>query len=188
MTATATVLLVAGICILLLGGIVAVHMAWHHGVLQRLGRASIWHPDAIPPDEWKYRNLKRVWLPIYDGVAACAGVWAALFGSPLLHSLFDGPVIDAMGITLALVATVCFFGVAFPRLWRVEIAGKIILLSLIALYAFIVTVFRTNPDPAAGFVVFILILALPLPAFRLQGLGEEIKERNDGTEEGADAQ
>lgn len=28
-------------------------------MLRRLWRASIWAPDAIPADEWKYRNLKR---------------------------------------------------------------------------------------------------------------------------------
>lgn len=154
-------------------------------ILRRVWRASIWHPDAIPPDEWKYRNLKRVWLPAYDFVAIGAGVWAVLFGSPLLHSLFDKPVIDLMGLTLALVATVCLLGAAFPRLWRVQLGGKIVLLALLGLYAFIVAVFRTNPDPAAGFVVFVLVLALPLPAFGLELLGEEIKERNDGDEEEA---
>lgn len=146
---------------------------------RRLWRASIWHPDAIPPDEWKYRNLKRVWLPIYDIIAIGAGVWAAIFGSPLLHSLFDGPVIDAMGITLAAVATVCLAGVVFPRLWKMEIAGKVTLMSLLGAYAFTVAMFRANPDPAAGFVAFVLVLAIPLPMFRLQLLGEEIKERRD---------
>lgn len=153
-------------------------------LLRAIARASIWHPDAIPPDEFKYRSLKRVWLPLYDGVAVGAGLWAAAFGSPLLHSLFDAQVIDVMGILLAAVATVCFLGVAFPALWRVEIAGKVTLMALLGSYAFAVALFRTNPDPAAGFVAFILALALPLPLFRLTLLGEEIKERRDEEENG----
>lgn len=148
-------------------------------ILRRIGRSSIWHPDAISPDEWKFRNLKRVWLPFYDLVAFGAGIWAAMFGSPLLRSLFDDPVIDVMGFGLAFVALVCFLGVAFPRLWKVEIVGKVVLMSLLGTYAFTVAVFRTNPDPSAGFVAFVLVLALPLPLFRLLLLGEEIKERRD---------
>lgn len=148
--------------------------------LRALGRATIWHPDAISPDEWKYRDLKRVWLPAYDVLAICAGVWAALYGSPVLHELFDEPVIDAMGVLLVIVATVCLLGVIFPKLWRWEICGKVLLIALIAAYAAAVVLFRSNPAPQSGFVAFVIILALPLPIFRLTLLGEEIKERREG--------
>jgi O-antigen ligase len=146
-------------------------------MLSSLYRASIWHPDSIPPDEWKYRSLKRVWLPAYDLVAIGAGMWAAMFGSPILHRLFPTEVIDLMGWLLAVSAFVCLAGVAFPRLWKVEILGKVVLVALLAAYAATVALFRTNPDPSAGFVCFIIVLALPLPMFRLTLLGEEIKER-----------
>lgn len=147
--------------------------------MRRLWRASIWHPDAIPPDEWKYRSLKRVWLPTYDLIAILAGIWATALGSPVLHALFEENVIDVLGMLLTAVATVCLFGVAFPRLWRWEIAGKVLLVGLLAAYAASVVFFRTNPDPSSGFVAFIIILALPLPIFRLTLLGEEIKERRE---------
>lgn len=147
--------------------------------MRRLWRASIWHPDAVPPDEWKFRSLKRVWLPVYDLLAIGAGVWAALFGSPVLHSLFNKPMIDALGVLLAVVATVCLLGVAFPALWRWEIVGKTILVGLLGAYAASVVLFRTNPDPSSGFVAFVIVLALPLPIFRLTLLGEEIKERRE---------
>lgn len=147
--------------------------------MRALFRASIWHPDAIPPDEWKYRSLKRFWLPVYDLIAILAGIWAALFGSPVLHELFDKPLIDAMGLLLAVVATVCLLGVIFPALWRWEIIGKVLLVALLAAYAAAVVLFRTNPDPSAGFVAFVITLALPLPLFRLTQLGEEIKERRE---------
>lgn len=148
--------------------------------MRRLWRASIWHPDAIPPDEWKYRSLKRFFLPVYDLLAVGAGIWAALFGSPVLHELFDGQVIDVMGVLLATVATVCLLGVAFPRMWKWEIAGKVVLVALLGAYAAAVVLFRTNPDPGSGFVAFVIVLSLPLPVFRLALLGEEIKERREG--------
>lgn len=147
--------------------------------MRALWRASIWHPDAIPPEEWKYRSLKRVWLPVYDLVTIGAGIWATLFGSPVLYELFGEPVIDAMGMLLTLVAAICLFGVAFPRLWRWEIGGKALLVALLAAYAGAVVLFRANPAASAGFVAFIIVLALPLPSFRLILLGEEIKERRE---------
>lgn len=150
--------------------------------MRRLYRASIWHPDAIPPEEWKFRSLKRIWLPVYDLVAIGAGIWAALLGSPVLHALFDEPVIDVLGYLLTAVATVCLFGVAFPRLWRWEIVGKVTLVGLLAAYAASVVLFRTNPDPSSGFVAFVIVLSLPLPIFRLTLLGEEIKERREDGE------
>lgn len=149
-------------------------------MFKKLWEASIWHRDAIPPEEFKYRSLKRVWLPVYDLIVMGAGIWATIFGSPLLHRLFPDDVIDLMGVLLAAAAFVCLCGVSFPRLWRVEIMGKIILVALLAAYAASVALFRLDPDPSAGFVVLVLILALPLPLFVLTLRGEEIKERREG--------
>lgn len=147
-------------------------------ILRRVWAETIWHPDALPPDEWKYRTLKRFWLPLYDLVALTAGLWAWTFGSPILHRLFHEEVVDVAGAVFALAALVCLAGITFPRLWRFELGGKITLVSLLGAYAFAVAVFRTNPDPSAAFVSFVLILAIPMPMFRLQLLGEEIKERD----------
>lgn len=146
-----------------------------------LRAASIWHPDAINPDEWKYRNLKRVWLPTYDLLAVLAGIVAALQGSPLLNRLFSAALVDTFGVALAVVAAVCLAGVAFPRLWVVEIVGKVILVGLVAAYAATILIFPTSPTPN-HFVVLILAFSLPLPLFRLNLLGEEHKERRAARE------
>lgn len=144
-----------------------------------LFQRSIWHPDAIDPDEHKFRSLKRIWLPFYDLLLIGAGVWAAFFGSPILHSLFQADVIAGLGTLLAACAAVCLIGVTFPTMWRWELAGKIVLVGLLLAYAASVVMFRTNPNPSSGFVAFIVVAALPLPIFRLTLLGEEIKERED---------
>ena len=142
-----------------------------------VARASIWHPLAIPDDERKFRATKRVWLPLYDAIMFGAGVWAVLYGSPILARLFPGELVDAAGVALAVAAVVCFLGVAFPMLWLVEIAGKLTILGLLGSYAATVALFRINPDPSAGFVVFILAAALITPLERLRVLGEEIRDR-----------
>lgn len=145
-------------------------------MFRRLWRASIWSTDAIPADEWKYRNLKRVWLPLYDLIAVFAGVQAILFGSTILNRLFPPTLVDVLGAVMTVVATVCFAGVSFPRLWAVEIVGKVMLVGLVAGYVTTILLFSENPGPNL-FVVGMLTFGLPLAFFRLNLLGEELKER-----------
>lgn len=149
--------------------------------LARLWRRSIWHPDSIPPEEWKYRWLKRVWLPIYDLFAIAAGFWAAAFGSPILYRLLgDGIAVDILGMMFAFVGTLCFLGIAFPSLYRIEIFGKILLIGMLGAYAAAIALFNANGDTTSWFVAFVVLMTLPLPFFRLNLLGEEIKERREG--------
>lgn len=138
----------------------------------------MWHPGAIPPDEWKYRNLKRVWLPLYDLIAVWAGLSAVWFGSTILNRLFTPFFVDALGWAFTGVATVCLLGVIFPRLWAFELAGKAILVSMVAGYVTAILFFSQTPEPNL-FVVGMLTWGLPLALFRLNLLGEEIKERRE---------
>ena len=145
-------------------------------MLGRLWRASIWHPEAIPPDEWKFRNLKRVWLPLYDLIAVFAGVQAVLFGSDLLNRIFDPVAVYLLGGVFITVSLTCLYGVSFPRAWAVEIVGKVILVGMIAGYITAILFFARPPGPSL-FVVGMLAFGLPLAMFRLNLLGEELKER-----------
>lgn len=129
-----------------------------------------------PSDEWKFRNLKMVWLPLYDAIAIFAGVQAVLFGSTILNRLFPPSLVDFLGAVLTIVAAVCFVGVAFPRLWLMEIIGKVLLVGLVAGYVTTILMFSENPGPNL-FVVGMLTFGLPLAFFRLNLLGEEFKER-----------
>lgn len=145
-------------------------------MIRRLWAASIWSTGAIPPDEWKFRNLKRVWLPLYDLIAAFCGMQAFLYGSPLLNVLFPADLIDALGVMMAAAALVCLAGVAFPRLWLVEIVGRIILVGMIS--AYVATIMLLSQNAGSNlFVVGMLTFGLPLAFFRLNLLGEELKER-----------
>lgn len=144
--------------------------------MRRLFAASIWAPGAIQPDEWKYRNLKRVWLPLYDLIAIYAGLQAVLYGSNILNRLFDPFVVDVFGLAMVVISTVCLAGVAFPRLWPVEMVGKVLLVGLVAGYVTTILLFSVSATPNL-FVVGMLTWGLPLAFFRLNLLGEEYKER-----------
>ena len=142
----------------------------------RLFAASIWAPGAIPADEHKYRNLKRAWLPAYDLLAVVAGIVAVGQGSTFLNRLFTGVGVDVFGVALAVLAAGCLVGVAFPRLWRVEIVATVLLVGMITAYATAIAIYPNSPQPNT-FSVLALAFSLPLPLFRLHLLGEEIKER-----------
>lgn len=140
---------------------------------------SIWHPDAISLDEYKYRDLKRIWLPLYDLVAIGAGIWVTMFKPDILSRLLPPVTMGVLGNLTVVLATVCLLGVAFPKLWKWEIAGKIGLIALIGGAALSVAIYRIGDDPANVIITFLLALALILPMFRLRLLGEEIKERRE---------
>ncbi|WP_100813005.1 hypothetical protein [Microbacterium lacus] len=144
-------------------------------LLRAIGRASIWHSSAIPENEKKYRNLKRVWLPIYDVIAIIAGILAFVFGSRLLYRLLGPELVDTVGLVYSVVALVCLFGVAFPKLWAVEIAGKIILVGLVVGYIAAIMFYSTPApnEPPPWFIVAMLAWGLPMALFRLSLLGEE---------------
>ena len=80
------------------------------------------------------------------------------------------------GVTLAVLAAGCLIGVAFPRLWHVEIVATALLVGMVAAYATVIAVYPHSPQPNT-FSVLALAFSLPLPMFRLNLLGEEIKER-----------
>lgn len=150
-------------------------------LLLALWRASIWHPDAIPLHERKYASLKRVWLPLYDVVAVGAGLNAVVHGSRLLDRLY-GPFTDTIGVLFMVVAAVCFAGVAFPRLWAVELVGKFVLVGMIIAYIAAIIV---SPSPEqmlareapSWFIVNMLALNLWLPLWRIENLTTEWADR-----------
>lgn len=150
-----------------------------------LWRASVWHPLAIPLDEWKFRNLTRVWLPFYYLIALFSGVQAIYFGSPLMNRLFVDSFVDFIAVMFALVALATLISVAFPRLWLPEIISTLVLVGLVTAYVAAILIFSRTPEPNF-FVVGMLTWGLPFAFFRLNLLGEEIKERRDHVGEAAD--
>jgi hypothetical protein len=144
---------------------------------ERVLRTTIWHPDALPPEEHKYRQQKRIYFPLYAAIVIGAGIWAVAYGSPVLHRLFDEDTIDFMGMVLAASGMLLLCGSVLPTLWHIAFGGNVLIMLLLGTYAAAVMFFRLNPDPSAGFIVFILALGLIVPPMHLSILGEEIKER-----------
>lgn len=148
-------------------------MTW----LRRLYAESIWHPDAIPSEDWKYRNLKRIWMPFYFVIAIYSGAAAIASGSRLLFRLFGQDLTDWLGAAYFLVAFVALVSVAFPRLWAPSIVATSLLAGMVAGYISMILVAPSAPGDPNWFIVGMLGWGLPLSAFYVNLLGEEIKER-----------
>ena len=144
---------------------------------RRIGNASIWAKGAIPPEEFKYRHIKRVWLPYFDFVSIIVGAMAIGHGTRLLNETFTPGMIDLFGLVYLLAAAVALLGVAFPAFWLPEIAGKVVMVGMIGTYSTVLWVAYFNGAWETGFVAAMLLLPLSTPFFRLQMLGEEIKGR-----------
>lgn len=142
-----------------------------------LYRNSIWHPEAIAEEEFKYRNLKRVWLPLFDLLSVLVGLLGVAYGSATLNRLYDPWVIDTMGYIFISSALVALIGVAFPRLWLPEVMGKLSMLGLLGAYSTAIWVSFFQGNVESGFVAAMLMYPILFPFLRLDILGEEIKQR-----------
>lgn len=138
---------------------------------------SIWHPTAIDPEEFKYRNLKRVWLPLFDLICIVIGVLAIVYGSLILNESYDPFMVDLMGHIFWITSLTALVSVSFPRLWLAEIFSKIIMMTLLGTYSLTIWISFFQGSVSSGFVAAILVLPVLMPLFRLGVLAEEIKQR-----------
>lgn len=148
-------------------------------LLRRLYAQSVWHRDGIPAEDWKYRRLVRLWLPLYDVIAVLTGLFGLLYGSPLLNKLFTEDVTNIVTGLFVVVATAALMTVIFPALWPAEIAAKVALVGMVTAYIFTILVYG-SPGPTGApnlFVAGMLAFGLPLALFRLDLLGQDILER-----------
>lgn len=154
-------------------------------VRERLLRNTVWARDGIQPEDWKFRDLQRIWLPLYDLIALYAGLMGLFFGSPLLQKILGGTdnpgsvdPIDWFTGMFAVTAFICLISVIHPRLWAMEIAAKVVLVGMIAGYIAAIVFFGERAGGLPNlFVTGMLAFGLPLALFRLDILGQEILDR-----------
>lgn len=145
--------------------------------MKRIFAMSIWAAGAIPADEWKYRNLKRVMFPVVDVLFILSGVSAAYYGVPAISEFFPRVIVDSFASTLSLSGIVAFLGVAFPRLWPFEIGARSIILGLMVVYFMSLFILTSVGEGNRGFVLGIAAISIVLLIFRLTLLGSEWQDR-----------
>lgn len=145
--------------------------------------ATIWAPNAIPRAEAKYATpLKRVVLPLFDVTVIILGVLGIESGGfKALQLALPTPMPTAVYAAITIAAVVCFAGVAFPRLWVAEIAGKTTLVALLSLLGVSLVVAGTTVPGHAGLVAAPMVSwGIIIALLRLWILGREIAKRKTG--------
>jgi hypothetical protein len=74
-------------------------------------------------------------------------------------------------------AALALVGITFPKLWIPEVAGKLVMLGLLGGYSTAIWVSFFQGSVESGFVAAMLMYPILFPLFRLDILGEEVKQR-----------
>lgn len=145
--------------------------------MKQLLSKTIWASNAIPVEEWKYRNLKRFLFPSFDFFMTLAGVGGLIGGISTLDFFWDPIAVRTYEIVMILSALFCFFGNIFPSRWRLEIAGVTSMMGLSVVYM-LALVYRTVAvDQTRIFGFFYVAAVLSVILFRLNFLGSTWQDR-----------
>lgn len=130
--------------------------------MRRIFEASVWAPNGVRAEDWRFRNIFRVVLPLSDVLFFYFGYigWRNGLTSVATSAGDEWQTIWSAGIAIA--AVIAFVGVAFPRLWLLELMGKIPLISFITVYIVVITTNGVANDrilAVSGLMVILILLA-----------------------------
>ncbi len=141
-------------------------------MIRKLIRATLWAtPD---PDGFEHRWSARVWMPVYLLAMLLAGRGVITAGSPVLDRVFAPAIVDLLGMVLVTASIVAFIGLAFPRIWWVEVIGLVVLVGMSGTYGAALLV-ASESDSSRDFLAWMIMATVVMPFSRLTVIGEQIK-------------
>lgn len=148
--------------------------------MRRFWQATVWAPGAIPPSESKYATpLKRFVFPMFDVVMMVAGIRAMFVGVPSIELIFPQGIAAGFYLSWSILAGVCLVGAMFPRLWVLEIAGKVALFAILTAYLVALRAAATLDGSGRDAISLLVFTAMLIPMLRLWILGIEIRDRKE---------
>lgn len=135
---------------------------------ERFKRLTVWHPINTDHED-NYRHGPRFWYPTFDLFMVALGVYAFFVGSPLLNRLFPVWFVDGLGVAITTSELLAALGAIIPRLFMIEIVGKLGLVFFLGGYAGTVAVLSRVEEPN-GFAVIALFSLVWLLGPRLSWL------------------
>lgn len=153
------------------------------GILrERLLKGTIWEHGAIPEQEQKYRNLKRVFLPIADLFLVGSGVGAVVHGAPSIALLFTTPILEMYAWSFLLASILCLISIAVPRMWAWELAGKTILVGLLTTYVLILWFLAGSTGGSRWFLSGVAAAFVSILIWRITIIAGEWGDRRGASE------
>lgn len=141
--------------------------------MKSLLKYTVWASDAIPLDEWKYRNLTRVVFPVIYAALFFGGISAANLGIPAINEFFPKMATPIFAYAILFTSLISLVGVVLPKQWRLEMAGDVSLFGLLVAYLCSLGILMVSGEGNRGFLVFIVLAAIVPIIWRLTILGAE---------------
>ncbi len=147
-------------------------------LLRAIGRATIWHRDAIPEHEGEIaREVKRYLLPLLDVALILGAFFGVRGGMPTLAAVYSDTVSFTGAAAVLVFAVGCLIGVAFPSLWLLELVSKCGLGFVLATYGVLLMVAAAGDAPARGIVAGACIGVAGVVVWRIFWLSREYRRR-----------
>lgn len=138
--------------------------------IRRVFRASVWHPSTGRPEDRRFRGIFRYVLPLTDILFLFFGVVGWHNGLRSVEQAAGEEWQTWWSLGIAASAFVALVGVAFPRLWLVELAGKIPLIALVTVYVWVLLA-RGLADSQVLATAGLIVILILLPVWRVADLG-----------------
>ncbi len=137
--------------------------------LRRIAAASVWAPDGVSAHDWRFRGIFTWVLPLTDVFFMMFGLVGWWQGVGTVSETASPGWQEWWSLGIAGAATVALLGVSFPRLWWLELAGKIPLIGLVSVY--IVVLFaRGTVNPQVTATAGLIMILVLLPVWRVADL------------------
>lgn len=143
-----------------------------------LARQTIWHPGAIPESEGEVgRDIKRWVLPTIDLLLIVGGILGLRGGLPTFAVIYNQAVATAASGAVLALASLCLIGVAFPRLWLIELTAKCGLALVLVTYSILLLALAAAEAGTRGFVAGVSAALCTIIVWRIVWLGRERRRR-----------
>lgn len=144
-------------------------------------RASIFHPGSIPIYEGQTSvELKRGFLPVFDAILIVMGVMAIHGGMPSFDIVYNEQISIIAAWALALSAMAAGFGLIFPRFWRMEAWGKIVMFAILLGYSVALWGLAIDGGSGRGFVAGGISALTLFVGWNLLRIGRERRAGTNG--------
>ena len=169
--------------------------SWHSvaRVGRRAARSSVWGPDGLrvvlrgrEDDDGRFAGIFRWVLPLTDVFFFWFGAVGWWNGIATVEATASPTWQSWWSASIAAAALVAFVGLAFPRLWWVEVIGKLPLIGLVSVYVVIFAA-RGADDPLVAATAGLICILILLPIWRLFDLSGEwrlARAQHDGRHAG----
>lgn len=148
--------------------------------MRRFWRSTVWASGAIPEAERKYAEpLKRFLFPVFDVVMLLVGIRGLSEGIPSIERIFPPGIATGYYWAVIALALICLVGAVFPRLWVLEISGKVSLFAVLTVYLVALRTVAGADGGARDAVSLLVFTAMLIPLLRLWILGIEIRDRKE---------